>query len=339
MIVTWILICLCLLQSAIFSGLTIGLFGLSRLKLEIEAGSDNINAQKILKVRKDSNFLLTTLLWGNVAVNVLIALLTESVMSGAAAFAFSTLMITAFGEIMPQAYLSRHALRIGVYLIPLIRFYQILLYPVAKPSAILLDKWLGKEELQLLRERAFTFMLQKHIMSNKTDIGKLEGLGAINFLAMDDVRIEKEGSIIDSGSIVTLPFRDSRPLFPHVEKSPDDPFLKQVQSSRKKWVIVTDETDQARMVIDADSFVRDAIYKPGPFYPLTHCHHPVIVTSPDTRLEQVIRRLKVYPLHERDHVIDLDLIIYWAEDRNQRRIITGSDILGRLLKGIVTRVE
>lgn len=93
------------------------------------------------------------------------------------------------------------------------------------------------------------------------------------------------------------------------------------------------------MVIDADSFVRDAIYKPGPFYPLTHCHHPVIVTSPSTRLEQVIRRLKVYPLHERDHVIDLDLIIYWAEDKNQRRIITGSDILGRLLKGIVTRVE
>jgi metal transporter CNNM len=33
-------------------------------------------------------------------------------------------------------------------------------------------------------------------------------------------------------------------------------------------------------------------------------------------------------------VIDQDLILVWGK---QRRIITGADILGRLLRGIVTR--
>ena len=64
----------CLTQSAIFSGLTLGLFGLSRLKLEIEVESGNKAALKVLELRKDANLLLTTLLWGNVSINVLLTL-------------------------------------------------------------------------------------------------------------------------------------------------------------------------------------------------------------------------------------------------------------------------
>ena len=66
-ITTWILIAICMIQSSIFAGLTIGIFGLGRLKLEIEAEAGNKEAIKILQIRRDSNFLLTTLLWGNEA--------------------------------------------------------------------------------------------------------------------------------------------------------------------------------------------------------------------------------------------------------------------------------
>jgi hypothetical protein len=38
--------------------------------------------------------------------------------------------------------------------------------------------------------------------------------------------------------------------------------------------------------------------------------------------------------HTEDDVIDNDLILVWGE---QRRIITGADLLGRLLRGIVTQ--
>ncbi len=94
-------------------------------------------------MREDSNFLLTTILWGNVGINVLLTLLSNSVMAGVVAFAFSTVVITFAGEIMPQAYFSRRAMRMASLLSPVLRFYQYVLYPVAKPSAWMLDKWLG----------------------------------------------------------------------------------------------------------------------------------------------------------------------------------------------------
>jgi metal transporter CNNM len=45
-------------------------------------------------------------------------------------------------------------------------------------------------------------------------------------------------------------------------------------------------------------------------------------------------RMKVRPKHSEDDVIDHDLILVWAK---QKRIITGSDLLGRLLRGISTK--
>ena len=48
----------------------------------------------------------------------------------------------------------------------------------------------------------------------------------------------------------------------------------------------------------------------------------------------VIQKLRVHPEHAEDDVIDNDLILCWAEER---RIITGADLLGRLLRGIAGR--
>ena len=86
----WLAILFCLVQSALFSGLTLGLFGLNRLELEIAVESGNQNASVLLDIRKDANLLLTTLLWGNVGINVLLTLLTDSLLTGVLAFFFST---------------------------------------------------------------------------------------------------------------------------------------------------------------------------------------------------------------------------------------------------------
>ena len=335
-IITWILIVLCLIQSAIFAGMTLGVFGLGRLRLEIEAEANNKEAIKILQIRRDSNFLLTTLLWGNIAANVLIAQLTDSVLTGASAFLFSTFIITSFAEIAPQAYFSRNALSLGAKLAPIVRFYQMLLYPVAKPTALILDWWLGKEKLELFKEQSMRIMLEKHIESGKTDIGAFEGIGALNFLSIDDVNISDEGSIIDQRSIISLPVENNRPVFPAFNREPSDPFLQKIEASGKKWVVIASPQNEPVMVLDADHFLRDAVYKKGPFIPLSYCHFPVVVKSPKTRLERVIRQFKVYPQYPEDDVIDQDLILYWGEEK---RIVTGSDILGRLLRGIVVECE
>ncbi len=69
----WIGIAICISQSAIFSGLNLAFFSLTRLRLEIEAELSPTNgAKNVLSMRKDSNFLLTTILWGNVGINVLL---------------------------------------------------------------------------------------------------------------------------------------------------------------------------------------------------------------------------------------------------------------------------
>jgi metal transporter CNNM len=74
-------------------------------------------------MREDSNFLLTAILWGNVSINVLLTLLSNSVLAGVFAFLFSTVIITFFGEIIPQAYFSKNALRMASLLGPVLSIY------------------------------------------------------------------------------------------------------------------------------------------------------------------------------------------------------------------------
>ena len=192
-ILIWIGIVFCISQSAMFSGLNLALLGISRLQLEVEANAGNHKAIKILALRKNFNFLLTTILWGNVAINVLLTLLTNSVMAGVTAFLFSTILITFVGEITPQAYFSRHAMRMGSLLAPLLRIYQLILYPVAKPTALILDWWLGPEGIRYFKERDLRAVIRKHIDAKETDIDRLEGIGALNFLALDDISVADEG--------------------------------------------------------------------------------------------------------------------------------------------------
>lgn len=116
----WIGIVFCISQSAMFSGLNLAFFSISKLLLEIESRKNNKHALKIAKLREDSNFLLTTILWGNVGINVLLTLLSNSVMAGIIAFVFSTVIITFLGEIIPQAYFSRHAMQFASLLSPIL---------------------------------------------------------------------------------------------------------------------------------------------------------------------------------------------------------------------------
>ncbi len=328
---TWVGIIFCVSQSAMFSGLNLAFFSITKLRLEIESKKGNPQALKVAELRKDSNFLLTTILWGNVGINVLLTLLSESVMAGIMAFLFSTFAITIFGEIIPQAYFSRHALKVASLLSPALRFYQILLFPVAKPTAVVLDKWLGPEAVQFIKEKDFRELLKIHIEAEETDIEKIEGKGVLNFLAIDDLPASKEGEPIDPSSVIQLQFDDGKPVFPEVELSATDPFLSQIQSSQKKWVILTDNNDEPKIALDSDGFLRSALFGGPPFYPLRHCHRPIIIRD-DTPLGEVIPKLKVQPERSDDDVIDEDIILFWG---SQKRIITGSDILGRLMRGIV----
>src|SRR6204780_2186105 len=138
----WLGVCVCIIQSALFAGLNLAVFSLSLLRLQVEADGGNADAGSVLDLHKDANQVLATIVWGNVTTNVLLTLLSDSVLAGVAAFFFSAFAITLLGEIIPQAYFSRNALKVTSRFLPFLNFYRVVLYPLAKPTAMLLDAWL-----------------------------------------------------------------------------------------------------------------------------------------------------------------------------------------------------
>ena len=328
---TWVGIFVCLAHSAMFSGLNLAFFSLSRLRLEAEAGAGNKAAVKILDLRRDANRLLTTILWGNVAINVLLTLLSNSVMVGAVAFVFSTFLITFAGEILPQAYFSRNAMRMASVLSPVMRFYERLLYPVAGPSAWMLDKLVGDEQILYMRERQLKGVIEKHIESDGAEIDFIEGRGALNFLDIDDVPISDEGELVDPGSIVSLPTKIDLPLIPDVSSS-TDPFVSSINVSGKKWVILTDSEGKPQLVLDADAYLRAVMSDAATADAYAYCHRPIIVSDPDSPLGYIIARLKSGLQADSDAAIDKDIVLLWTDE--VKKVITGADLLGRLLRGI-----
>jgi metal transporter CNNM len=329
----WFGIAFCLSQSAIFSGLNLAFFSLTRLRLEIEAETSLMGgAKKVLGMRKDSNFLLTTILWGNVGINVLLTLLSDSIMTGILSFTFSTFAITLFGEIIPQAYFSRHALRMASLLAPVLRFYQFILFPVAKSSALLLDYWLGKESAQFFAENNIKLFIRKHMEEDDSEIDHIEGTGAINFFSLDDLNVTQEGEIINPDSIISLESKDGNIIFPEYKADLNDKFIQVINKSDEKWIIFTDNKNEPKLVLDADGFTRSEIFSKRREGIEKYCHTPLIIRDEKTNLGILIKDLRDKSHIESDTPIEKDIVLIWGI--NQKRIITGADILGRLLKGI-----
>ena len=322
----WIGIFLCLSQSAMFSGLNLACFSVSRLQLEIEVSNNNREAVKVLSLRKDSNFLLTTILWGNVGVNTLLALLSGSVLGGVAAFLFSTVFITCFAEITPQAYFSRNALRVAALLSPAVRFYQVVLYPVAKPTAKVLDLWLGPEGVHYLREDMLNQYILKSMGTKGNDIGTFEGRGAINFLALDSRCVGEEGKIVDPSSVVSLPVVDGRLEMPQIDSALRESFIQRVQASGRKWVILTDPEGAPQLLLNADRFLR-AVCVEKSVDPHGYCVKPLITHDPQATLEQTL----MYANLAENKSTEKGIILFWGAEK---RIIAHADLLRRVFEGV-----
>ncbi|GAV01715.1 hypothetical protein RvY_12378 [Ramazzottius varieornatus] len=135
--------------SGLFSGLNLGLLSLDPTELQIVASvgaaKEKVHAKNIIPLRKKGNFLLCSLVIGNVLVNSSLTILLDDLTSGLYAVIFSTIGIVLFGEIVPQALCNRFGLAIGSatrYITMIVMGVTCLIsYPLSR----ILDFLLGRE--------------------------------------------------------------------------------------------------------------------------------------------------------------------------------------------------
>ncbi len=173
-----------LVASGMFSGLTIGLMSLSIDDVIRLSDLGDKNALKVLPVIKKGNQLLVTLLLGNTAVNATLSIFLGGVVGeGVLAGVISTALILLFGEILPAAILTRHALLVGAKIASFVQVLIFIFYPIAAPIAYVLDHVLGKEMPALLSRKELQHVIETHQKSSHSDIDALDRdmiLGALS---------------------------------------------------------------------------------------------------------------------------------------------------------------
>ena len=154
-------------------------------------------------------------------------------------------------------------------------------------------------------------------------------------IKINDIPVSDEGEVLDESSVIRLPRDIDLPRIPAFESKGEDPFVQRVQASGKRWIVFTDETDEPLLVLDSNAFLRAVLEgKKTKINAYAYCHRPIVVRDPAMRLGDAIIQLTVEAQVEEDDVIDRDLILVWGDEK---RVISGADLLGRLLRGIVRR--
>ena len=211
-----ILITILLCCSGTFSGLNLGLMSLDKTELKIIENSGSHQEQKYAKivgtVRKRGNYLLCTILLGNVLVNnTLTILLDDLTGSGPIAIVSATMAIVVFGEIVPQAVCSRYGLAIGARTIWFTRFFMLLTFPLSFPISKILDCVLGEEIGNVYnrdRLRELIHITQGDIDLKKDEVNIIAGALELSkktvadiMTKVEDVYMIEYGAILDFETI------------------------------------------------------------------------------------------------------------------------------------------
>ncbi|XP_029916789.1 metal transporter CNNM4 [Myripristis murdjan] len=190
-----ILISFLLVLSGMFSGLNLGLMALDPMELRIvqSCGTDKEKkyARKIEPIRRKGNYLLCSLLLGNVLVNTTLTILLDDLIgSGIGAVVASTIGIVIFGEIVPQALCSRHGLAVGANTIMVTKLFMLLTFPLSWPISKILDYVLGQEIGTVYNREKLVEMLKVTEPYNdlvKEELNMIQGALELRTKTVEDV--------------------------------------------------------------------------------------------------------------------------------------------------------
>ena len=158
----WVMAALLLVLSGSFSGLNIGLMMARPDDLRRKARQGDVIAARVYRYRKDGYYLIFCILLGNVGVNTAMSILLGNMTNGVIGGLIATLLITMFGEILPQAIFTQRGYRFVRHFFWLLDVIYVLFWPLARPMSKLLNRWLGKETPQLYSHQELEQIIHEH---------------------------------------------------------------------------------------------------------------------------------------------------------------------------------
>ncbi|MGC9367650.1 MAG: DUF21 domain-containing protein [bacterium] len=342
---------------AVCSGANVSYFALSRRDLrkiiwrgrnaspESKALILAKRAKMLMGHLKNPNWTLAAILLTNVGFGVYLSQLSDVLFIGVLGIIMPVISITIIGEFFAQATFLRYAGVICYLFSPLIWLLKWITSPVSYPLAKIIDSLYGREAIRHLEEPELLSELEMELKDwrgEKNDpsdriLDPRELKTLMNAARADDELASEIGQPLDPRTIIPLKFEQDNPCFP-----PPRQFIeKYIAGIKHPWFVITNKkTGYPKFILDADGFVRNAfvsfsLKQDVSFNPLAHSFRVEVYDNPEVKLGEVVDNFLVHAEHPDDDVIDIDVALIWT---NQRKwIITGGDVLGRLLKGVANK--
>lgn len=285
-----VLIVFLLFLSAVTSGLNLGLMSLDMNELAVISScgdhKERSYARTIAPLRKRGNYLLCSLLLGNVMVNSTLTVILEELTSGLIAVIGSTLAIVVLGEIVPQAFCARQGLAIGAKTIYLTYAFMILTFPLSYPISRLLDWVLGEEKGNVYdRERLMEFI---RITGHHTQLEADEVAIISGALKLKKIKVDQIMTRIEDVFMLPIDCKLDRDTIKRIIEKGYSRIPVYEFGDRKQIVALILAKDLA--LIDPDDHTPIASM-------LMYCKHPLIFIQDDTTLDVALNEFKTGKSH------------------------------------------
>ena len=163
-----------ILLAAVCSGLNVAFMSLNLGDLRRKRKLKNSAAKRLYPLRKNAHLTLAAILLTNVAAASLTPIVIDSRLNGILAVAISTLMLTIFSEIMPQALFAQNALKwVNRFYWP-IRSMIFITYPISKPLQLLLDNLFHGKTQQLHTRHELGLIISEHLGAKESELDEDE---------------------------------------------------------------------------------------------------------------------------------------------------------------------
>jgi putative hemolysin len=232
-----ILILLALISiSAFFSAAEVAFLSLSDAKIEAMKKKKLPKAGLLKKLKSEPRRLLITILIGNNVVNigassfatVVATQIFESAVIGITT-GVMTLLVLVFGEIAPKSYASNHPRRFAIFSAPILRFFQIIIFPL-----VVIFEWItilmtGKQTDDRVSEEELRALAKTGLKQGaiEEDEGMMiERLFSFNDITVEDIMtprvhvvyIHDNNTIEEATKIIE---QNPHTRFPIIENTPD----------------------------------------------------------------------------------------------------------------------